>query len=50
MGGLGVGGPGVDGRHSFNFFLAFTVLFSFVMAVPAHAQNDKATADEGCHQ
>ena len=38
MGGLGAGGPGAGGRHSFNFFLTFTVLFSFVIAVPAHAQ------------
>ena len=37
MGGLDVGGPGMGGRHGFNFFLALTVLFSFVMAVPAQA-------------
>ena len=42
MGGLDVGGPGMGGRHGFNFFLAFTVLFSFVMAVPAQAQDSKA--------
>ncbi len=38
MGGLDVGGPGMSGRHGFNFFLTFTVLFSFVMAVPARAE------------
>ena len=38
MGGLDVGGPGMSGRHGFNFFLTFTVLFSFFMAVPAQAQ------------
>ena len=37
MGGLDVGGPGMGGRRGFNFFLTFTVLFSFVMAVPAQA-------------
>ena len=43
MGGLGAGGPGAGGRHSFNFSLAFTVLFSFVMAVPAQAQRATPT-------
>ena len=38
MGGLDVGGPGMGGRRGFNFFLTFTVLFSFFMAVPAQAQ------------
>ena len=34
----GMGGPGMGGRRGFNFFLAFTVLFSFFMAVPAQAE------------
>ena len=38
MGGLDVGRPGMGGRRGFNFFLTFTVLFSFFMAVPAQAQ------------
>ena len=49
MGGLDVGGPGMSGRHGFNFFLTFTVLFSFFMAVPAQAQRAEP-ADADCHQ
>ena len=51
MGGLDVGGPGMGGRHGFNFFLTFTVLFSFVMAVPAQAQDKWPIGrPTGCHQ
>ena len=31
----------MGGRRGFNFFLTFTVLFSFFMAVPAQAQRAK---------
>ena len=49
MGGLGMDGPGKGGRHSFNFFLTFTVLFSFVMSAPAQAAVCDAVPT-CCHQ